>query len=147
MTWKNAAAGLPHGGGKAVIFGDPRKATPAKEQMIRAFAGSMRDITDYIPGPDMGTDEQCMAWVKDEIGGAVGLPSALGGIPLDEIGATGFGLAACIDVARELSGPDLKGARIAVQGFGAVGKHAARFLTQKGALLVAASDTGGTLTD
>ena len=147
MTWKNAAAGLPHGGGKAVIFGDPRMAATPKEQMIRAFAGSIRDITDYIPGPDMGTDEQCMAWVKDEIGRAVGLPSALGGIPLDEIGATGFGLAACVDVAREFIGLDLKGARIAVQGFGAVGKHAARFLAQKGALLVAASDTGGTLVD
>jgi glutamate dehydrogenase (NAD(P)+) len=147
MTWKNAAAGLPHGGGKAVIFGDPRMAGTAKEQMIRAFAGSIRDITDYIPGPDMGTDEQCMAWVKDEIGRAVGLPSALGGIPLDEIGATGFGLAACVDVAREFIGLDLRGARIAVQGFGAVGKHAARFLAQKGAVLVAASDTGGTLVD
>jgi glutamate dehydrogenase (NAD(P)+) len=147
MTWKNAAAGLPHGGGKAVIFGDPRMAAAAKEQMIRAFAGSIRDIADYIPGPDMGTDEQCMAWIKDEIGRAVGLPSALGGIPLDEIGATGFGLAACVDVASEFIGLDLKGARIAVQGFGAVGKHAARFLAQKGALLVAASDTGGTLAD
>ena len=147
MTWKNAAAGLPHGGGKAVIFGDPRMATAAKEQLIRAFADGIRDITDYIPGPDMGTDEQCMAWVKDEIGRAVGLPSALGGIPLDEIGATGFGLAACVDVAREFIGLDLKGARIAVQGFGAVGKHAARFLAQKGAVLVAASDTGGTLAD
>ena len=74
MTWKNAAAGLPHGGGKAVIFGDPRMATAAKEQLIRSFAGAIRDIIDYIPGPDMGTDEQCMAWVKDEIGRAVGFP-------------------------------------------------------------------------
>lgn len=147
MTWKNAAAGLPHGGGKAVIFGNPRMATAVKEQLIRAFADGIRDITDYIPGPDMGTDEQCMAWVKDEIDRAVGLPSALGGIPLDEIGATGFGLAACVDVAREFIGLDLKGARVAVQGFGAVGKHAARFLAQKGAILVAASDTSGTLAD
>ncbi|MGO9360296.1 MAG: Glu/Leu/Phe/Val family dehydrogenase [Xanthobacteraceae bacterium] len=147
MTWKNAAAGLPHGGGKAVIFGDPRMATEAKEQLIRAFADGIRDITDYIPGPDMGTDEQCMAWVKDEIGRAAGLPSAVGGIPLDEIGVTGFGLAACVDVAREFIGLDLKAARFAVQGFGAVGKHAARFLAQKGAILVAASDTGGTLAD
>ncbi|QWG12106.1 Glu/Leu/Phe/Val dehydrogenase [Bradyrhizobium sediminis] len=147
MTWKSAAAGLPHGGGKSVIFGNPHMAEVAKEQLIRAFAGHIQDITDYIPGPDMGTDEQCMAWVKDEIGRAVGLPSALGGIPLDQIGATGFGLAACVEVAREFIGLDLKGARIAVQGFGAVGKHAARFLAQKGALLVATSDTGGTLTD
>lgn len=147
MTWKNAAAGLPHGGGKSVIFGDPRMALAEKEQLIRAFACAIGDIADYIPGPDMGTDEQCMGWIKDEIGRAVGLPSAIGGIPLDEIGATGFGLAACIDVAREFIGLDLKGARVAVQGFGAVGKHAARFLTQKGAVLVAASDIGGTLAD
>jgi glutamate dehydrogenase/leucine dehydrogenase len=145
MTWKNAAAGLPHGGGKSVIFGDPRMTAAVKEQLIRAFAGAISDIDDYIPGPDMGTDERCMAWIKEETGRAVGLPSAIGGIPLDEIGATGFGLAACVDVAREFIGLDLKGARVAVQGFGAVGKHAARFLAEKGCVLVAASDTGGTL--
>ena len=147
MTWKNAAAGLPHGGGKSVIFGDPGMAEVVKEQLIRAFADSIRDITDYIPGPDMGTDERCMAWIKDETGRAVGLPSVLGGIPLDEIGSTGFGLAACVDVAREFIGLDLEGARVAVQGFGAVSKHAARFLAEKGAVLVAASDTRGTLAD
>jgi glutamate dehydrogenase (NAD(P)+) len=145
MTWKNAAAGLPHGGAKSVIFGDPRMAAPVKEQLIRAFASAIGDIIDYIAGPDMGTDERCMAWIKEETGRAVGLPSVVGGIPLDEIGATGFGLAACVDVAREFIGLDLKGARVAVQGFGAVGKHAARFLAEKGCILVAASDTGGTL--
>jgi len=147
MTLKNAAAGLPHGGGKAVIVGDPHMVPAEKEQLIRAFAAAIRDIVDYIPGPDMGTDERCMAWIKDETGRAVGLPSAIGGIPLDEIGATGFGLAACVDVAREFIGLDLKGARVAVQGFGAVGKHAARFLGEKGAVLIAASDTSGTLAD
>jgi glutamate dehydrogenase/leucine dehydrogenase len=147
MTWKNAAAGLPHGGGKSVIFGDPRMPTARKEQIIRAFADSIRDICDYIPGPDMGTDELCMGWIKDETGRAVGLPSAVGGIPLDEIGATGFGLAACVDVASRFIGLELKGARVVIQGFGAVGKHAARFLIQKGAVLVGASDTSGTVTD
>jgi glutamate dehydrogenase (NAD(P)+) len=147
MTWKNAASGLPHGGAKSVIFGDPRMALAAKEQVIRAFADAIRDIGDYIPGPDMGTDEHCMAWIKDETGRAVGLPRVVGGIPLDEIGATGFGLAASVDIASEFIGLDLKGARVAVQGFGAVGKHAARFLAEKGAILVAASDTGGTLAD
>jgi glutamate dehydrogenase (NAD(P)+) len=95
----------------------------------------------------MGTDERCMAWIKDETGRAVGLPAAMGGIPLDEVGATGFGLAVSVDVAREFIGLELKGARVAVQGFGAVGKNAARFLAQKGAVLVAASDTAGTLVD
>jgi len=147
MTWKNAAAGLPHGGGKSVIFGDPHMPADRKEQVIRAFAGAIADLGDYVPGPDMGTGELCMGWIKDETGRAVGLPSAVGGIPLDEIGATGFGIAACVDVARTVIGLDLKGARVVVQGFGAVGKHAARFLAEKGAILVGASDTRGTLAD
>ena len=67
--------------------------------------------------------------------------------PLDEIGATGFGLVAAIDVAREYIGLPLAGARVAVQGFGSVGQHAARFLTEKGAVVVGASDTSGTLVD
>jgi glutamate dehydrogenase (NAD(P)+) len=144
MTWKNAAAGLPHG---AVIIGDPRMPAERKERVIRAFADSICDLGDYIPGPDMGTDELCMGWIKDETGRAVGLPSAIGGIPLDEIGATGFGLAACVDVARTFVDLELAGARVVVQGFGAVGKHAARFLAEKGAVLIGASDTSGTLTD
>jgi glutamate dehydrogenase (NAD(P)+) len=147
MTWKNAAAGLAYGGGKSVIAADPRMPKERKEQIIRAFAGAIRDVTDYIPGPDMGTDERCMGWIKDEAGRAVGLPAVVGGIPLDEIGATGFGLAASIDVACEFIGLDLKGARVVVQGFGAVGRHAARFLAEKGAVLVAASDTGGAVAD
>ncbi len=147
MTRKNAMAGLPHGGAKSVIFADPKMTAPEKERLVRAFANAIRTIEDYIAGPDMGTDERCMAWVKDEIGRSVGLPREFGGIPLDEIGATGFGLAASIDVAAEFCGLDLQGARIAVQGFGAVGKHAARFLGEKGAVLVAAADSGGTLAD
>ena len=147
MTLKNAAAGLPHGGGKSVIFGDPKMDARRKERLIRAFASAIADIRDYVPGPDMGTDEQAMGWILDETGRSVGLPRELGGIPLDEIGATGFGLAAAIDTARRDIGLELRGARIAVQGFGSVGKHAARFLAAAGAVLVAASDTGGTLVD
>lgn len=145
MTLKNAAAGLPHGGGKSVIYGDPKMPLVEKERLIRAFASAIRELTDYIPGPDMGTDELAMAWINDETGRAVGLPREIGGIPLDEIGATGFGLAAAIDVATRLIGLDLKGARVAVQGFGSVGKHAARLLCDKGAILVAASDSQGTI--
>lgn len=147
MTLKNAAAGLPHGGGKSVIAADPRMPMADKEDLMRAFANAIRGLTDYIPGPDMGTDEGCMAWIKDEIGRAAGLPPALGGIPLDEIGATGFGVAISVEAAQPFCGLDLKGARIAVQGFGAVGYHAARFLTAKGAILVGASDTAATVTD
>jgi glutamate dehydrogenase/leucine dehydrogenase len=147
MTWKNAAAGLPHGGGKSVIFADPRMPLADKERVVRAFATSIRYLSDYIPGPDMGTDELAMGWIADEIGRAVGLPRELGGIPLDEIGATGFGLVSAIDVASAHVGLTISGARFAVQGFGAVGKHAARLLAEKGAVLVAASDTSGTVAD
>jgi glutamate dehydrogenase/leucine dehydrogenase len=145
MTLKNSAANLPHGGGKSVIFGDPKMAIAKKEQLIRAFARAIRDLVEYIPGPDMGTDERCMAWIKDEIGRAVGLPPEIGGIPLDEIGATGLGLKASVEAALPHCDFKLQGARVAVQGFGSVGKHAARFLGEKGTILVAACDTHGTI--
>lgn len=145
MTMKNSAANLPHGGGKSVIFGDPKMDLAKKEQLIRAFARAIRDLVEYIPGPDMGTDERCMAWIHDEIGRAVGLPTEIGGIPLDEIGATGWGLKAGVEAAIKYCAFDLKGARVAIQGFGSVGKHAARFLGDKGTILVAASDSRGTI--
>ena len=147
MTLKNAAAGLRHGGGKAVLFGDPKMPKAAKERLIRALARALQHDEDYIFGPDMGTDEECMAWVNDEIGRAAGLPESLGGIPLDEIGATGWGLRHAAEVAVGYCGLRLRGARIAVQGFGAVGKHAARFLAAEGAVLVAAADSAATIHD
>ena len=145
MTLKNAAAGLPHGGGKSVILADPKMPSEDKERLVRAFATIIKDLIEYIPGPDMGTDELAMGWVHDEIGRAVGLLREVGGIPLDELGATGFGLAAAVDVASKAINLDLKGARVAVQGFGAVGKHAAKFLAGRGCVLVAASDSRGTV--
>lgn len=147
MTLKNAAAGLPHGGAKSVIFGDPAMPAAEKEQIIRAFAKAIATLTEYIPGPDMGTNERAMAWIKSENGRSVGLPRVIGGIPLDEIGATGFGLAVAAESAQALGGPTLSGARIAVQGFGAVGQHAAHHLTKKGAVLVAATDSHGGIAD
>ena len=143
MSLKNVMAGLPHGGGKSGIIANPRMEPAAKERLMRSFARSIADLTDYIPGPDMGTDETCMAWVYDEIGRAAGIPRVLGGIPLDTVGATGFGLAICAEVAQESSGIQLQGARVAVQGFGAVGQHVSRFLLERGAVVVAASDSQG----
>jgi len=146
MTLKNAAAGLPHGGGKAGIRADPHAMDAAgRERLVRAFARAIRNVTDYVPGPDMGTDERCMAWVLDEIGRAVGLPRVLGGIPLDEIGATGFGLARVAEVAAETANVDLAGATVAIEGYGNVGRHAAHFLEELGAVLVGASDSRGAL--
>jgi glutamate dehydrogenase (NAD(P)+) len=143
MTWKNAAAGLPHGGGKGGILADSR--SPDKPALIRAFARAIRDLKEYIPGPDMGTDESCMAWIHAEIGRAVGLPRVFGGIPLDEIGATGYGLAQCAEVAALFCGLELAGATFAIEGFGNVGRHAARFLEQLGARMVGASDSRGAI--
>jgi len=132
MTFKNAAAGLRHGGGKAVIRADPAMPAPEKERLVRGFARAIRDLEAYVPGPDMGTDETAMAWIRDEIGRAVGLPRELGGIPLDEIGATGHGLAVACEVACRHAEIPLDGARVAIQGFGAVGRHAARRLAERG---------------
>ncbi|BAY11739.1 Glu/Leu/Phe/Val family dehydrogenase [Calothrix sp. NIES-2098] len=145
MTLKNAMAELPHGGGKSAILADPKLPLVEKERLVRTFARSIKDVTEYIPGPDMGTDERCMAWVKEEIGRAVGLPREKGGIPLDEVGATGYGLSVCAEVASSFCNLNLDGARVVIQGFGSVGKHAARFLAEKGAILIAAADSQGTL--
>jgi glutamate dehydrogenase (NAD(P)+) len=147
MTFKNAAAGLPHGGGKAGIIADPACPPAEKEQLVRTFARLIRTLTDYIPGPDMGLSEREMAWIYDEIDRAVGLPRVLGGIPLDEIGATGFGLAVAAEVAAPVAGIALAGARVVLQGFGAVGQHAARFLHERGAQVVAVADSRGAIFD
>lgn len=147
MTLKNAAAGLRHGGGKSVLFGNPKMPRRDKERLIRALACALAGVEEYIFGPDMGTDEECMGWVQDEIGRSVGLPREIGGIPLDEIGATGWGLSHATEVALKYCDFGLDGARVVVQGFGAVGMHAARFLAQKGAVLIAAADSRGAICD
>jgi glutamate dehydrogenase (NAD(P)+) len=147
MTMKNAAAGIPHGGGKSVLYGDARTPRERKELLVRGFAHALRNESDYIFGPDMGTDETCMAWVKEEVGRAVGLPREIGGIPLDEIGATGFGVRHAAEIATRFLNFELSGARVVVQGFGAVGTHAARFLAEQGCTIVAVADTQGAVTN
>ena len=147
MTVKNALAGLPHGGAKAGIVADPTRPAEERARLVRTFGAAIRDLVEYIPGPDMGLDEAAMAVLHDEIGRAVGLPSVLGGIPLDELGATGFGVAAAAEVVAEVADMPLEGARVVVQGFGAVGSAAARFLGERGAVLVAAADSRGAIAD
>jgi glutamate dehydrogenase/leucine dehydrogenase len=145
MTMKNSIAGIDHGGGKAGIIADPH--TADLETLFRVFARMIEGLEEYIPGPDMGCDEQAMVWLQEEIGRSVGLPAELGGLPLDELGATGFGVVACAEVAaREINLP-LAGARIAIQGLGNVGAAAARFFARKGAVVVAANDSRGTVYD
>jgi glutamate dehydrogenase (NAD(P)+) len=143
MTVKNALAGLPHGGGKSGIAASPGLSPSDHERVMRSFARAMEQLTDYIPGPDMGTTETSMAYVRDEIGRAVGLPAVLGGVPLDEFGATGYGLAVCADVLSEAKVLGLAGARVVIQGFGAVGRNAAREMARRGAAVIAVSDIGG----
>ncbi|CAI2717276.1 Glu/Leu/Phe/Val family dehydrogenase [Nitrospina watsonii] len=145
MTLKNALNDLPYGGGKSAIIGDA--GSDQKEAWVREFARSIRHLEEYIPGPDMGTDEQSMAWVQEEIGRAVGLPTALGGLPLDELGATGFGVAVAADAASEWMQMPLPDARVVIQGFGNVGRAAARFMLERGARIVAVSDSEATLHD
>ncbi len=153
MTLKNAAAGLSHGGGKTVVYADPKIPKPEKERLIRALASAFKNFPEYVMGPDMGTDEECMAWIKDENNNrnVTGLPAEAGGIPIDQIGATAWGIRHAIEVALPYcafpAGFTLAGARLAVQGFGAVGKNAARFLTEQGAVLVGAADSRGSLYD
>lgn len=141
MTLKNSAAGIPHGGAKGGIIADPM--APNKHELIRAYAEFIRPYQDYIPGPDMGLDEHCMAIIHSEIGRAIGLPGERGGIPIDEIGSTGYGIA---EAAEEISGRiglDLGTATAAIEGFGALGKAAFRFLASKGVKVVAVSDING----
>jgi len=132
-----------------VVFSDPKMPKPKKERLIRALACAFRHVQEYIMGPDMGTDEECMAWIKDELDhGVAGLPAELGGIPLDEIGATAWGVRHATEVALPFCGiPSLEKARVAVQGFGAVGKHSARFLVAQKAVLVGAADSQGAVYD
>ena len=153
MTYKNSAAGLKHGGGKSGIIADPKTMSEdQKEELIRTFARAIATLTDYIPGPDIGTSEKDMAFIHDEIGRVVGLPRSLGGIPLDEIGATAFGCYHSAVVAEEFvrehfdKNFSLEGAKIAIEGFGNVGRPAALFFRDyKDTILVAASDTKGTI--
>ncbi len=145
MTFKNAAAGLPHGGGKLVVQGDPKMPREQKQLLLRTMASALRNEETYIFAPDMGTDEECMAWIRDEVERVVALPRELGGIPLDEIGATGWGLSHVVEVALTYCDFPLEGARFVVQGFGAVGKNVSRFLAAKGAVLVAVADSAGAI--
>jgi len=141
MTLKNALANLPHGGGKSAILAD--SGTSEKETLMRGFAQAIKTLTDYIPGPDMGTNEECMAFVHDEIGRAVGLPKVLGGIPLDVLGMTGYGLSVAAKIAASDISLALEGARVIVQGFGNVGKAAAKYLGDLGVKLIATCDSKG----
>jgi glutamate dehydrogenase (NAD(P)+) len=150
MTWKWAAVDLFHGGAKAGIRFDP--ASPDKERVLRAYVRRLADQipSSYVAGLDMGMTEHDAAIIQDELGdrgAAVGVPEELGGVPYDELGVTGYGVAESVDAALRRAGRSVKGARVAFQGFGAVGVAAARRLDEMGATVVALSTSRGGVHD
>lgn len=150
MTWKWAASGLFHGGAKAGIVADPQGQD--KEAVLRAFARALSNEVpaEYVFGLDMGLTEDDAAILVDELGtrgGAVGLPRSLGGLPYDELGVTGFGVAEAVDAGATFIGLELKGATVAIQGFGAVGAAAAQRLDELGAVVVSIATSEGSVTD
>ncbi|MDR6504837.1 Glu/Leu/Phe/Val dehydrogenase dimerization domain-containing protein [Arthrobacter oryzae] len=150
MTWKWAAVDLFHGGAKAGILGDP--ADPNKEAILRAFARTLSNEvpSEYVFGLDMGLTEEDAAIFLDELGdrgASTGLPRALGGLPYDQLGVTGYGVAEAADAAAQNRGISLQGARVSIQGFGAVGQAAATRLSELGAVVVAVSTADGAVHD
>lgn len=148
MTWKWAAVDLFFGGAKAGICADPT--SPYKEEILRSFVRALSNEVprEYVFGLDMGLTENDAAIIIDELGdrgAAVGTPYELGGVPYDQIGITGFGVAESVDQAVNRLG--LGDRRVAVQGFGAVGHAAASRLHELGYQVVAISTALGAIHD
>ncbi|TSB31558.1 Glu/Leu/Phe/Val dehydrogenase [Streptomyces sp. NBC_01525] len=150
MTWKWAGVDLFYGGAKAGIVADP--ASRDKEAILRAFARALSNEVprEYVMGLDMGLTECDAAVIQDELGdrgAAVGTPEHLGGVAYDKLGVTGYGVAEATDSAAQSLGMPLAGARVAIQGFGAVGAAAAARYAELGATVVAVSTAHGGLHD
>lgn len=146
MTWKWAVTGLFFGGAKAGIRFDPE--SPRKEEVLRAFVRALCNEVpaEYVFGLDMGLSEEDAAVIQDEArdrGASTGTPAALGGIPYDQLGITGYGVAESVRQAAARRGIALEGARVAIQGFGAVGSAVAKRLCEFGMVLVAVSTASG----
>jgi glutamate dehydrogenase (NAD(P)+) len=155
MTWKCALVDVPFGGAKGGVAVDPAALSPRElEAATRRFATELEGIIgpdSDIPAPDVGTNDRSMAWIMDTIsmhrgfsvpGVVTGKPIAIGG-SVGRSDATGLGAVLTIEeTCRRLDRP-LRGARVAVQGFGNVGEAAARLLVERGAVLVAVTDAGG----
>jgi len=146
MTWKNALADVPFGGAKAGIMGDPKG---DKIAMTRAFARGLRELvpSQYIAGPDMNMTEIEMAAFADEVGNmqaCTGKPVEISGLP-HELGSTGFGVAQAAEIAARYAGFEMHGAKVAIEGYGNVGTFTHKFLADKGAKVVAVSDSKGTI--
>jgi glutamate dehydrogenase (NAD(P)+) len=155
MTWKCSLVGLPLGGGKGGIACDPKKLSRSELQtMTRRYTAEILNFIGPevdVPAPDMGTNEQVMAWVMDTYsqhrgfavpGVVTGKPVAIGGT-LGRREATGRGVVYTIAEAAKYLGIDLAKCTAVIQGFGNVGLVACRTLAQFGVKVLAASDTSG----
>ena len=154
MTFKNALADLPFGGAKAGIVWHGGS-DELKKKFLQSFASKIKFLTPkkYISAPDVNTGEKEMKWfveATDNWRSATGKPAnycmaVFGkkgekcGIP-HEYGSTGYGVAKTTQAAAEILGIDIKGARVAIHGFGNVGTFAYKFLTDMGAKVVALAD-------
>ncbi len=159
MTWKCAVVGIPYGGGKGGVIVDPKKLSLKElEGLTRRYATEISIIIGPekdIPAPDVNTNAQTMAWIMDTYSMHVGytVPGVITGKPIALGGsegrteATARGAVYCIVEAAAHRGLDLKGATVAVQGFGNAGSIAARLIRDEGATVVAVSDSTGGIHD
>lgn len=155
MTWKCALVDVPYGGAKGGVAIEPRDYSERElERVTRRYTSEILPVigpdTD-IPAPDIGTDENTMAWIMDTFsvakghtvpGVVTGKPIALGG-SLGRAGATSRGVAHIAMMAMNSKGIEADGAAAAVQGFGKVGRGAARLLADAGVRVQAISDVDG----
>ncbi|MBT5471190.1 MAG: Glu/Leu/Phe/Val dehydrogenase [Nitrospina sp.] len=154
MTLKNSAACLPYGGGKAgLIIDDPSLIINKefKKSLMEDFAEVLFELGNYIPAPDMGTDENDIQIIHENHSeksgtqvhdrGGSGRPIEFGGIPIDEWELTAHGLFATLQTLENiLDDFKLNNSKIVIQGFGNVGCPTAVKLAQKGAVITGASD-------
>jgi len=155
MTWKCAVAQLPFGGGKGGVICDPSKMSRRElEALTRRYTAEIIDAIGPdkdVPAPDVNTNEQIMAWFSDTYSMHVGHTSTavVTGKPVEMGGslgrreATGRGVMITARESARHLGFELKGSRVAVQGFGNVGSIAAELLAQQGAKIVGVTDWKG----
>ena len=155
MSWKCAIVGLPYGGAKGGVAIDPNPLSRAeKQRLTRRYTAEILPIIGVdkdIPAPDMGTDEQTMAWIMDTYSNFVGSaqPGIVTGKPVSIGGsitrreATGRGAMAIAKDASTKINLDFENSRIVVQGFGNVGKYAALDAYERGAKVIAVNDVNG----
>ena len=154
MTWKTAVVNLPYGGAKGGICLDPRELSPKElERVTRRFIDQIHDIIGPdrdIPAPDMGTDYKVMAWIRNQYEKYHGFnPACVTGKPVEQYGAvgreeaTGRGVGILTIKLFGRLGRKPRDTRVALQGFGNVGCHAAKFLSEADFTIVAISDISG----